>query len=297
MKSADCYEPKVPRRTVRHRIRGVDYCINEWGDENARTMFLLHGWGDTGSTFQFLVDELSSDWRLIAPDWRGFGESHYRTECYWFPDYVADLDALLRIYSPDRAVQLVGHSMGANVAGLYAGIMPERVSAFVNIEGFGLADSDPANAPAHYRRWIEAGRERRGYTRYRSWDELVPKILKRSPAMPPDRALFVAMQWATESEAGIEIKADPAHKLPNAVQYRRAEAMACRAAIRARVLVVSGEDSDFFEAGKAWLAGGNAASEYPSAQVVTIPGAGHMAHFEQPARLARVIEDFLLQDL
>lgn len=234
---------------------------------------------------------------MVAPDWRGFGESHYRAECYWFPDYIADLDALLGIYSPDKAVRLVGHSMGANVASLYSGIMPHRVSAFVNIEGFGLADSDPANAPAHYRRWIEAGRERRGYTRYQSFDELVPKIIKRSPAMPADKALFVARLWAAESDNGIEIKADPAHKLPNAVQYRRAEAMACRAAIRARVLVVSGEDSDFFDAGKSWLDSGQGVAEYPRAASVTIAGAGHMAHFEQPARLARVIEDFLLQDL
>lgn len=260
-------------------------------------MFLLHGWGDTGSTFQFLVDELSSDWWVVAPDWRGFGESHYRAEGYWFPDYVADLDVLLGIYSPQQAVRLVGHSMGANVAGLYAGIMPERVRAFVNVEGFGLADSDPSNAPAHYRRWIEAGRERRGYTRYQSYDELVPKILKRSPKMPADKALFVARQWAAETGNGIELKADPAHKLPNAVQYRRAEAMACRAAIQARVLVVTGQDSDFFEAGKAWLDAGQAAAEYPRAESVTIPGAGHMVHFEQPARLARVIEDFLLKDL
>ena len=119
----------MPRRTARHRIRGVDYCINEWGDENAAQLFLLHGWGDTGSTFQFLVDELSADWMVIAPDWRGFGESHHRAECYWFPDYVADLDALLAIYSPDRAVRLVGHSMGANVAGLYAGVRPAQGEA------------------------------------------------------------------------------------------------------------------------------------------------------------------------
>jgi pimeloyl-ACP methyl ester carboxylesterase len=260
-------------------------------------MFLLHGWGDAGSTFQFLVDELTSDWWVVAPDWRGFGESHYRAECYWFPDYVADLDALLGIYSQDRAARLVGHSMGANVASLFAGIMPERVSAFVNVEGFGLADSDPSNAPAHYRRWIEAGRERRGYTRYQSFDELVPKILKRSPKMPADKAQFVARQWAAETGSGIELKADPAHKLPNAVQYRRAEAMACRAAIQARVLVVSGQDSDFLEAGKAWLDAGQAGAEYPRALNATIPGAGHMVHFEQPARLARVIEDFLLKDL
>lgn len=275
----------------------MDYCVNEWGDTNAPAVFLLHGWGDAGSTFQFLVDELSADWWIVAPDWRGFGESHLRTECYWFPDYVADLDTLLGIYSPDRPARLVGHSMGANVAGLYAGIMPERVSAFVNIEGFGLADSAPANAPAHYRRWLEAGREQRGYTRYQSFDELVPKILKRSPGMAMDKAQFVARQWAKQGDDGIELKADPAHKLPNAVQYRRAEALACRAAIRARVLVVSGEDSDFFDAGQAWLDSNQGADDYERGESVAVAGAGHMVHFEQPARLARVIEDFLRQDL
>jgi pimeloyl-ACP methyl ester carboxylesterase len=199
-------------------------------------LFLLHGWGDAGRAFQFLVDTLARDWFVVAPDWRGFGNSFCRVESYWFPDYVADLDALLEIYSQDAPARLLGHSMGANIAGLYAGVMPERVSSFVNVEGFGLADSKPENAPAHYRRWIEAGREMRGYASYRSFEELVPKILKRSPRMTADRALFVAKSWARETENGVELKADPAHKLPNAVQYRRAEAMACRAAVTARVL-------------------------------------------------------------
>jgi pimeloyl-ACP methyl ester carboxylesterase len=258
---------------------------------------LLHGWGDAGSTFQFLVDELESGWFVVAPDWRGFGESYCRAESYWFPDYVADLDVLLGIYSPDEQARMVGHSMGANVAGLYAGIMPERVAALVNVEGFGLADSDPANAPVHYRRWIEASREKPSYARYRGFDELVPKILKRSPRMPVGRALYVARQWAVESEHGIELRADPAHKLPNAVQYRRSEAMACRAAIQARVLVVTGKDSEFVAAAKSWLDADQGQRLFPGAESTVIAGAGHMVHFEQPALLAVAIEAFLRPDL
>ena len=37
--------------------------------------------------------------------------------------------------------------MGANVGGLFAGVLPERVRAFVNVEGFGLSDADTADAP------------------------------------------------------------------------------------------------------------------------------------------------------
>ena len=154
------YQARIKGRSVRHQLRGVDYHVTEWGERHSRLVVFLHGWGDAGSTFQFVIDELKQDWFVIAPDWRGFGESRIDAESYWFPDYLADLDAILQIYSPDAAVRLVGHSMGANVATLYAGVMPERVSALVNVEGFGLANSDPADAPGRYRKWIEAGRSR-----------------------------------------------------------------------------------------------------------------------------------------
>jgi pimeloyl-ACP methyl ester carboxylesterase len=137
------YSPRVKPRAASQDVRGVEYRVSEWGDADQPLLVLLHGWNDTGSSFQFLVDELKGDWFVIAPDWRGFGESRCRAESYWFPDYIADLDVLLGIYSPKQAARLVGHSMGANVAGLYAGIMPERVAAFVNMEGFGLPESDP----------------------------------------------------------------------------------------------------------------------------------------------------------
>ena len=130
---------------------------------------MLHGWGDAGSTFQFVVDALKNDWFVIAPDWRGFGETQGRAESYWFPDYLADLDALLKIYSPDKATNLLGHSMGGNIAGLYAGIFSDRVANLINVEGFGLADRDPEDAPANYRHWIEKGRKGAAYRSYDSY--------------------------------------------------------------------------------------------------------------------------------
>ena len=131
---------KAVQRGLRREfdIRGVQYSVTEWGDRSAPLFFYLHGWGDTGSTFQFVVDALSRAWHVVAPDWRGFGHSSVECTSYWFPDYLADLHELLAIYSSDRPARIVGHSMGANIAGLYAGTMPERVQALVNVEGFGL---------------------------------------------------------------------------------------------------------------------------------------------------------------
>lgn len=257
-------------------------------------MVLLHGWGDTGASFQFMVDELEKEWFVIAPDFRGFGQSHLRTESYWFPDYVADVDVLLSIYQPDEPVNLLGHSMGANAAGIYAGVFPERVRAFVNVEGFGLVDSDPANAPANYRRWIEQSRTMPAYREYNDFDTLAERIRARSPQMAKDQALFVARQWAELGDDGIiRLRADPAHKLPNAVQYRRAEAEACWDLVTAPVLLVVGENTDFKAAMKTWLDPDESRHPFHGAETVEIPDAGHMVHFEAPRARAHAAEAFL----
>lgn len=294
MTTSQIYHPKRPPRVNAHDIRGVRYHIYEWGDRDRPLLVLLHGWGDCGASFQFLVDELAGDWFVIAPDWRGFGRTRLRSRSYWFPDYIADLDVLLSRYQPDEPVQLLGHSMGANVVGLYAGIFPERVRAFVNVEGFGLADSDPASAPDTYRRWIERARTMPAYSSYDAYEDLAERIRRRSPGLCMERAMFIAQHWAEQDAAGnVVLRADPAHKLPNAVQYRRAEAEACWNRVTAPVLLVVGEDTDFRAALEDWLDPDESRHPFRGAPAEVIPGAGHMVHLERPDALAEAAETFL----
>lgn len=267
-------------------IRGVDYAVNEWGSASDPLLVYLHGFGDCGATFQFVVDELAHDWFVVAPDWRGFGATEVTAEAFWFPDYLADLDHLLRHYSPDAPARLVGHSMGGNVASLYAGARPDRVAAFVNLEGFGLPDASPAEAPQRYHDWLEKARgtptrvERPGY------DVLAERIRRRSPGMSRAQACFAARCWAEETAPGqVRLRMHPAHKLPNPVLYRRAEAEACWRAVTAEVLLVAGRRSEF---------GAPDDLPFPRSRVAWIEDSGHMLHFEQPAALAAVIEDFLV---
>ncbi len=288
MAGKDKYESLVARQTRLVPVRGVDYCVNEWGNEEAPLIFYLHGWADTGSTFQFVIDSFKSDWRVIAPDWRGFGRTLHRSHAYWFPDYLADLHELLESYSPDDPVKLVGHSMGGNICSLYGGVMPERVSAIVNIEGFGLTDTDPNEAPGRYRDWLEAGQSRPSFSDYPDFENLASRIQKRSPGLSHAQADFVAREWAEENDGVVRLRADPNHKLPNAVLYRRAEAEACWRNISAAMLLVSGEISPF-----AGQTGGVDTLPFPVSQSCTIAGVGHMIHFEAPKRLAEQIETFL----
>ena len=279
------YSARRMRRSTRLDIRGVEYAISEWGQSTDPLLVYLHGWGDTGSTFQFVVDELRDNWFVVAPDWRGFGKSTSDAAAFWFPDYLADLDYLLQHYSRDTPVCLIGHSMGGNVAGLYAGAMPERVSRLVNIEGFGLPDTVPADAPARYRQWIESGREIRPFAARGSFDALAATIRRKSPDMTSAQADFVAREWAMRDEDGrIRLCTSPAHRLPNPVLYRRAEAEACWRNVSAEVLLVLGRRSEF---------AARAAMPFPRQKSVWIEDAGHMLHFEQPRAVAAAIEEFL----
>ena len=179
---------------------------------------------------------------------------------------------------------------------MWARSMPGRcpsVCAFVNIEGFGLPDSDPADAPGRYRAWIEAGNAAPRFSEYANLEALAYRIGKRHPAMSDSEALFVAGEWASQGTDGIaRLRADPRHKLPSPILYRRAEALACCRAATAEVLFVEGSNSEF-----AQRYGHAPTSLFQDAKNVAIDGAGHMPHFEAPRALAGVIEEFLLPTL
>ncbi|HSX63435.1 MAG TPA: alpha/beta hydrolase, partial [Pseudoxanthomonas sp.] len=261
-------------------------------------LVLLHGWMDVAASFQFMVDALSSDRLVIAPDWRGFGLTETpNTDTYWFADYLADLDALLDELVPGQPVDLVGHSMGGNVAMLYAGVRPERIRRLINLEGFGLPDSRPSQAPKRYAQWLDDLKTPQQLRSYESLDAVAERLRKNNPLLRADRAAWLAVHWSRQDEHGRwVILGDPAHKRANPVLYRKEEVLACWERIAAPVLWVEGDRTDV---GKWW------GDRYPrsdfEARLAVVPKlerhvlspAGHMLHHDQPEALAERIEAFL----
>ena len=277
-------------------IRGLRYHVRHWQGKADRKLFLLHGWMDVSASFQFLVDALAADWDVYAPDWRGYGLTAWSgSDNYWFPDYIGDLDALLERIQPAAPAILVGHSLGANVAGLYAGIRPERVARFVNLEGFGMPTTKPEQAPKRYARWMDELRETPCWKPYESYAALADRLQKNNPRLERKRAEFLARHWGKDAEGGVILRSDPAHKLINATLYRLDEARACWERVVAPVLWIDAAESETIARMKLTpeaLAERRAA--FKDLKYHTVKDAGHMLHHDQPEQVARLIEDFLV---
>jgi pimeloyl-ACP methyl ester carboxylesterase len=272
-------------------IRGLRYHVRRWPRPGAPKMVLLHGWMDVSASFQFLVDALRSEWEVYAPDWRGYGMTEWgRSDCYWFPDYLADLDFLLPQIAKDGPVNLIG----GNVAALYAGIRPQRIAKLVNLEGFGLPSTRPEQAPKRYLLWLDELHEGPRLRPYRDFADLAKKLQSNNPRLSDERALFLARHWGKEQGGEVILRGDPAHKVVNPLLYRYEEVRACWQQVSAPVLWIEAAESDTLKRMRiepAQLA--ERRSAFPKLRLVTIENAGHMLHHDQPEVLARHIEEFL----
>lgn len=279
-------------------VRGLRYHVRTWQTGNPSTavpLVMLHGWMDVSASFQFVVDELKGDWQVYAPDWRGFGLSgRGPADSYWFPDYLADLDALLDELVPQGPVDLVAHSMGGNVALLYAGVRPERVRRVVNLEGVGMPPVRSAQAPRRYQRWLDDLKTPMQLRDYGSIDEVAERLIRTNPRLRTEHARFLAKHWARARDDGrFELLGDPAHKRTNPILYRVPEVLACWRAITAEVLWVESEfQSDWYAFTHSAVYQRRLAA-IARLQRARIAGAGHMMHHDQPRAVAELIEDFM----
>ncbi len=298
------YQPLRLSRSEFVPIRKLKYHIRLWGEPSPDQipLVLLHGWMDVAASYQFVVDALAHKHYVIAPDWRGFGLTESGdVDHFWYPDYLADLDCLLDHYAPHGQVNLVGHSMGGNIAMMYAGVRPERIRRLINLEGFGLPATAPSQAPGRYAKWMDEvkalNRGEKALKTYDSVDGVARRLIKTNPRLSPDKAAWLAQHWSQESAPGQwTILGDPAHKIVNAQLYRVDEVLAVFRHISLPVLMVEAEDDSM----TTWWKGQYNRAQHrerlqavPQVEIALISDAGHMLHHDQPERVASLMARFL----
>ena len=293
-------------------LRGCRYHVRQWGAPVSNAvpgvcpLVLAHGWMDVAASWQFMVDAFSeafvSQRPILAMDWRGYGLTESPpTDSYWFPDYLADLDALLDTLYPDQQVDLVGHSMGGNVVMMYAGTRPERIRRLVNLEGFGMAQMRPNQAPKRMAQWLdELQGQRAGHNTLKPYPDaaaVAARLMKTNRRLAPPKASWLAQHWAQPDREGQwRILGDSAHKVVNPYLFRVEEALAMYERISAPVLAVEASDDSLSQ----WWKGKYTLAEFherlqsvPKLEQALIEDAGHMLHHDQPQALAALLEKFL----
>ena len=143
----------------------------DWGGGDLPPMVLLHGLRDCARSWDIFARSLSSEYRVIALDSRGHGDSAWAGPGgYRFQDYISDIEALVEHCGLSDMV-LVGHSAGGRYAWNYAVANPDRVRSLV------VVDIDPdRHNPQTVRDFADIDAEPDSWS---AFDEFVQRVKSR----------------------------------------------------------------------------------------------------------------------
>ncbi|HBF13464.1 MAG TPA: hypothetical protein DDW49_08815 [Deltaproteobacteria bacterium] len=280
-------------------INGLKQKVYFWGNPKKPVLVLVHGWLDTGASFDFLCRHLEKDFYCVAPDMRGYGKSEHGKNPlgYFFFEYVADLHALVHKISPHKKVNLLGHSLGGAVTSIYAGLYPEKMDHLINVEGFGFRDELISNAPARVRRWLEGFGTKR-FRMHNSFADFAQRLRQSNTHLPQDRALFLARHLGRQTKKGVIIAADPLHKLMEPYSFSTELFFEFWKNIKARCLLIHAKQTEmnqYFRLKNFEKEMTRRMKAFPKGtKRVALSGCGHMVHHEVPEELAEVVKKFLI---
>ena len=115
---------------------------NVWTGGNGPTLVLLHGAGDSAGTWSSIVGKFTSSHRVVIPDLAGHGRSAPSEGPLSVGQVLTGLEAVMQQGTQDPAI-IVGNSLGAWVALLYARQHPDRVARLVLVNGGALVGDRP----------------------------------------------------------------------------------------------------------------------------------------------------------
>jgi pimeloyl-ACP methyl ester carboxylesterase len=277
--------------------QGLPIHYLEWGEPAGDPLILVHGYLDLAHSWTFFVTSLrqrlgESLW-IIAPDCRGHGDSGWvgAGGYYHFPDYVFDLDRLVRALGATQ-FKLIGHSMGGTISFLYAGTFPKRVNRLVLIEGIGPPSMKFSDAPLRMAKWITDVNERgrHHFRQYTSVEAGANQLRQTNPRLNDKWALDLAHAGMKQNDKGKWIwKFDPLHRTNAPQPFYTMQALEFFCRIECPVLVVDAKESRQTRRT-------DKQERYDAIRNhrrVIINRAGHMVHQDNPEELAEVIATFL----
>jgi pimeloyl-ACP methyl ester carboxylesterase len=240
-----------------------------WQAGSGPTLVLLHGVGDQAGAFQGVVGAFTASYRVVIPDLPGHGASQPAEGPLSMHVVYTGLEELLGAVASGEPVVLVGSSMGAWLATVYAHRHPEAVARVVAINGGPLTGerSDLSLTPVDReaaRRLMAALRDPASEP---TPDFVLDDIVEQSASGPIGRMMAKAEDFA-----------------PYLLDDRLSE-------LSVPVDLVWGESDRLMTIAYAE----RMASELPRARITTIAACGHHPANECPDKLVAALERVLDQ--
>ncbi|MCB0008071.1 MAG: alpha/beta hydrolase, partial [Anaerolineales bacterium] len=126
----DLYRVRVPIPDVANAYLSVLDLHPEGKD---RTILFLHGYAGALESWEFQINYFARNYRVVAPDLRGHGQSDAPYTQYTMPELVSDLQAIVETLDFPEKFTLVAHSFGGAIATEYAYAHPERLEKLILI--------------------------------------------------------------------------------------------------------------------------------------------------------------------
>jgi pimeloyl-ACP methyl ester carboxylesterase len=273
---------------VNHRlldVRGLKlHCVERGEGEMA---VLLHGWLDHAGSFDLLAPLLPG--RTVALDFRGHGDSQWVGPggFYHFVEYIADLDGALELLSPQEPVRIVGHSMGAAAALIYAATRPARVSHLTMIDAVPLSISTqeiPARLGSYLEDLRHMPRKRR---RVDSVDDAAQRLMRNNASLSEKAARILAAGGTSrdpEQENALAWKWDPLLRAHSPLPISEPVVQLICAEAKVPILAIRGESGMMPQEPEL-----RARFPHLKMSVHTVPGTGHHAHLDAPSEVAKLV--------
>ncbi len=266
-------------------LKDMRFHYLNWPGAESPVIVFLHGGALSAHTWDLVCLALRNEYRCIAPDQRGHGDSDWSDElAYSRHDHSRDLLDLLDSLWLGHVV-LVGQSMGAINAMTFAARHPSYVAALVIVDAGPEVETGGARHIAEFVR---------GPSELSSVDAFVERAARFNPRRHRTllrRSLLHNLRrlesgsWTWKYDTRRFAASDPAERVRSELGGLWDDV----ARITCPTLVVRGEESDVFTDAQA----AHLADRLPNGRWTTIAGAGHTVQGDAPLPLSQAIRMFL----
>lgn len=269
---------------------GYQMAAVEYGDPDGVPVLALHGWLDNAASFSEIAKHLTGI-RLIALDLIGHGRSSHRPQAmsYHIWDNVVDVHSVLQVLGLKK-VHIVGHSMGASIAMLFAATFPENAGRLMLIDGLAPLAYEVEKLPkllseAIIKRNKMATKLLKPYS---SFEQAVDARMNGRWPVSREAAIALLERGLTNTDKGYVWSNDPKLLMPSLVRFSPEQISSFLKSVESKAIVIKAVGGADEIVNERWLA------DLKDAEVVEMEGGHHLHLAPQVAiELAKSINSWV----